>query len=169
MKEKEVEKEIEEKIEKKVEEKVEKAFEMTGKKVGYLATIFLSLTMIYFVNNVLDWDIKFFDFILDDFQDTLWIQNVSLVFTMVINAMLLIYDKKVFKSALQIIENVVSAVLVVTLLRVFPFDFKLLIDVSLINTLVKIFFSLGLVGLTIGTITDLVRIITSLAKCSKKE
>ncbi|MBN2015689.1 hypothetical protein JW766_02555 [Candidatus Dojkabacteria bacterium] len=128
-------------------------------KIGYIAAILVSILSIVFANNVLIWDIKLFDFILEDFEKCLWILNISFLATIISNMVYILFDHKIFKGVIQIVLNIISVAVILSFIRVFPFDFSKLINLSFINTCVKIAFYLGLFGTIIAIIVEAVKII----------
>jgi len=92
------------------------------RRFGYGVAVAVNVAMLWVVNNLLDWGWP--SWLTDDFEQVLPIVNVSIVATIVVNLMYIIYDAAWFKSMFQVALLVISLVVTVRLYRVFPFDFS---------------------------------------------
>ncbi len=134
----------------------------TVRKTSYTAAVVVNLVMLFVINNLLDWD--WFRFLTADFGPLLWLINVSLVATILINLVWLGYDPVWFRSLSQIGLNLISALVTVRMYQVFPFDFSTYeFDWAPIVRLVII---LAMVGLALGTITELFKLVPQRVKLS---
>ena len=123
------------------------------KRFGYSIAIALNALFLFFVNNVLEWGL--FSWLTNDFEQVIPILNFSLGLGIVLNAIYLIGDPPLLKSSTQLISNIVSLLVVVRMYRVYPFDF----GAYSFNwdLLMRIMLILGIVGTSIGIISELVK------------
>jgi len=87
---------------------------------GYIAAIIVNVVLLYVAHHLLEWHVPF---VTQEFTVALWAVDLSLIATIVGNAMLLGYDARWFKRLVQIALNVVAVAMVATLYGIFPFDF----------------------------------------------
>jgi hypothetical protein len=131
------------------------AKERAARKIAYGASVVVNLVMLFVINNLLEWD--WFRFLTTDFGPMLWLINVSLVATVLINLVWLGYDPVWFRSLSQIGLNLISAVVTIRMYQVFPFDFSAYeFNWAPVARLAII---LTMVGLALGTITELVKLV----------
>ena len=134
------------------------------RRLGYGISIGVQITLLIVVNNLVEWDIL--PFITEEFNDVVPYVNVSLVASIVVNAVYFAFDPRWFKSLSQAILNVVSLVVIVQTYRIFPFDFSgssfnwtavtrvclvslmVLVGIGVIGEVVKMFQALAASGTT---------------------
>ena len=134
------------------------------RRFGYGISIVVQVALLILVNNLVAWDIA--PFITDEFNDLVPYINVSLVASMVVNALCFAFDPRWFRSLTQAILNVITLVVIVQTYRIFPFDFSgsdfnwtaltrtglivlmVLVGVGIIGELVKMFQALSTEGST---------------------
>jgi len=92
------------------------------RRFGYLVGIAVSAGILYVVNHLLEWDIG--PFLTADFDQLLPIINASLVASIVVNTVWVLYDAMWIRSTGQIVLNLVSIAVLVLTFQVFPFDFS---------------------------------------------
>ena len=92
------------------------------RRSGYVVAIAVNVVMLYVVNNLLAWDIL--PFLTNDFGRVLWLIDISLLATIIVNLMYVAYDRSWFRSLGQIGLNLISLVVAVRMYQVFPFDFS---------------------------------------------
>ena len=90
--------------------------------LGYGISIGVQAALLFVVNNLVEWDIL--PFITEGFNDLVPYINVSLVASIVVNAVYFAFDPRWFKSFGQAILNAISLVVIVQTYRIFPFDFS---------------------------------------------
>ena len=93
-----------------------------ARRSGYVIAIAVNVVMLYVVNNLLAWNIL--PFLTDDFGRVLWLIDISLLATILVNFIYLAYDQSWFRSLGQIGLNLISLVVAVRMYQVFPFDFS---------------------------------------------
>jgi hypothetical protein len=91
-------------------------------RVGYLTTILVNVAMLVIANNLLSWG--WAPFLTQDFNQLLWILNISFLATIVVNSIYLGYEEPWFKSATQIGLSSISMAVAIRTYQVFPFDFS---------------------------------------------
>ncbi len=127
---------------------------------GYLAAILVNAVLLYVANNLLGWG--FPRFLTSDFGRVLWIINLSLVATIIVNFAYLGFDGNWFKSATQIGLNALTLTVSVRMYQVFPFDFSSYqFDYTAIARIVII---LTIVGTLAAMIVELVKLATAAAQ-----
>ena len=127
----------------------------TGRKVGYAIAIVLNGLLLYVVNNVLAWG--WFPWLTDDFEQVLPILNVSIVVTMVVYTVFLVYDPKWFKTVADIVTTSFSIAVFIRTWQVFPFDFSAY-DFNW-EAMVRVVIVLGLIGTSIAVIVNVVLLV----------
>lgn len=136
--------------------------EEKSKKSEYIAAIIFNLIFLYIFNNLLNWHIYF---ITNSFNEVLWIINLSIIVSIIGNALLLVYDPVRFRHLVKIIMNMVSFVAVYLVYDVFPFNFYN----SFYNWGFSILLILVMLGIIIGTIVEIYLLITGKPKITGKK
>lgn len=130
-----------------------------ARRSGYVVAIAVNVVMLYVVNNLLAWDLL--PFLTSDFGRVLWLIDVSLLATIMVNLIYVAYDQSWFRSLAQIGLNLISLVVAVRMYQVFPFDFSgSSFDWTQIARVVIIFTILGTV---IGAIVEGVKLVRATA------
>ena len=128
------------------------------RRLGYLVAIAVSAGIVFVLNNVLAWDIV--PFLTDDFDQLLPIINASLIASIVVNFIWILYDAAWIRSTGQIILNVISVAVLSLTLRVFPFDFSpYSFDWASVSKVVIVFL---IIVLVIATIAEIVKLVTAI-------
>ena len=126
-------------------------------KSEYFVAIIFNLIFLYIVNNLLNWHVYF---ITNAFNDVLWIINLSIIATIIGNALLLVYSPERFRHVIKIILNIFAFIAVYFVYEVFPFNFY---D-SFYNWGVNILLILAMIGIIIATIVEIYLLITGRPK-----
>jgi len=130
----------------------------TMSRFGYAIAVVVNVVLLFVVNNLLAWG--WIPFLTDDFEQLLPIVSLSLIVGAIVNAAFILYNAQWFRSIGQIVQNVFSLFVIVSTLKVFPFDFSpYRINWTTITEAVLIMLAV-LVG--IGTIAEFVKLIRSL-------
>lgn len=132
-----------------------------SKKSEYIATIIFNLIFLYIFNNLLNWHIYF---VTNSFNEVLWIVNLSIIVSIIGNALLVVYDPVRFRHLVKIIINIVSFAAVYLVYEVFPFNFYN----SFYNWGFSILLILVMIGIIIGTIVEIYLLITGKPKITGK-
>lgn len=127
-------------------------------RVGYAIAVVVNLVLLFIVNNLLAWG--WIPFLTDDFEQLLPIVSLSIVVGATANFAFIFYNPRWFRSAGQIVQNVVSLFVIVATLKVFPFDFS----PYTINweTFTRVVLILSGVAVAIGLIAEVVKLIRAL-------
>ena len=137
----------------------------TMSRIGYAIAVVGNLAILFVVNNLLAWE--WFPFLTDDFEQLLPIVNLSLIVGAIVNAALVLYNAQWFRSIGQIAQNVFGLFVIVSALKIFPFDFSpYRINWTTITRVVLIMLAI-LIG--IGTIAEFVKLIRSLGGANQSE
>ncbi|MGH8927945.1 MAG: hypothetical protein ACRDWH_06310, partial [Acidimicrobiia bacterium] len=67
-----------------------------GRLFGYMVAIAVNLGLLYVVNNLTAWDVV--SFLTDDFGRLLWLVDLSLIASILVNVAYLVYDAVWFRS-----------------------------------------------------------------------
>jgi peptidoglycan/LPS O-acetylase OafA/YrhL len=126
-------------------------------KSEYIFAIIVSLIFLYVVNNLLNWHIYF---ITNAFNEVLWIINLSIIATIIGNALLLLYSPERFRHMVKIIINIISFIAVYIVYKVFPFNFYN----SFYNWGFNILLILAMIGIAIATIVEIYLLATGKPK-----
>jgi len=127
------------------------------RRLGYLVGIAVSAGILFVVNNLLAWDIV--PFLTADFDRLLPIVNASLVASIGVNAIWILYDAAWIRSTGQIILNLTSIAVLALTLRVFPFDFS---PYSFDwESLAKVIIVFLIIALVIATIVEIVKLVSA--------
>jgi hypothetical protein len=125
-----------------------------ARRSGYVIAIAVNVVMLYVVNNLLAWNLL--PFLTDDFGRVLWLIDISLLATIMVNFVYLAYDQSWFRSLGQIGLNLISLVVAVRMYQVFPFDFSgSTFDWTQIARVVIIF---TILGTAVGAIVEAVKL-----------
>jgi len=125
---------------------------------GYAMAIAVNVAVLFVANNLLEWDL--IPFLTGDFSRVLWIIDVSLLATVVVNLAYLWYDPAWFKSGCQICLGGISMLVSIRMLQVFPFDFTgSQFDWEPVARFVMI---LGVIAVGIGIVVEVVKLVRSL-------
>lgn len=131
--------------------------EKKAKTSEFIGAIIVNIIVLYVVNNLLSWHLGF---ILPSFKDVLWILNISIGATIIANIIFLLYHPGWFRSIVQIILNILGFLVCYYLYTIFPFIFSH----ASYTIVLKILLILGMVGVIIASIVEVLRLISRLSK-----
>lgn len=150
---------VEKDICKEVEKTVQKNTKCIARKIGYVVIIVINIILLVLAHNIQDFE---WAFITDNFQDVLWAVDLSLGVTILTSMILIVYDQKTFKHSIEIIQNMFSAISMIVMFSVFPFDFTEIVDATWINTVSRygllvgvVFTGIGIMGHIFGIFKDI--------------
>lgn len=118
----------------------------------YVVAIIFNIIFLYIVNNLLNWHIYF---ITPAFNEVIWIINLSVIATIIGNALLLLYGRESFRHIIKIIMNIISFVAIYFVYEIFPFNFYN----SFFNWGLSIFLILIMIGLIIASVAEVIKLI----------
>ena len=126
----------------------------TTRRIGYGVAIAVNVALLIVVNNVLEWG--WFGWLTEDFNDVLPLINLSLAATIVANAAYFANDGPVFKGVLELVLNVISLIVVIRILQVFPFDFTAYS--STWETVARWIHIVAIIGISVALLVQMVRL-----------
>jgi len=126
-------------------------------KSEYFVAIIFNLIFLYIVNNLLNWHVYF---ITNAFNDVLWIINLSIIATIIGNALLLLYSPERFRHVIKIVLNIFAFIATYFVYEVFPFNFYN----SFYNWGINILLILAMIGIVIATIVEIYLLVTGRTK-----
>jgi len=127
--------------------------EKKDRKSEYIGAIVINLILLYIFNNLLNWRIYF---ITNTLNEILWIINLSIIATIIGNALLLLYNPEWFRHVVKIILNIFVFIAVYVLYKVFPFDF----NAPFVDWMVAIALILIMIGIAIATMVEFFLLVT---------
>ncbi len=120
---------------------------------SYLATAVISGAMLFVVNKIADWNLAF---ITDDWEKMVDIFNFSLIVTIIINIIFLLYDERRFYFLGRTILDIITIIVLYNLVTIFPLDFSA-VNINWLNIVARLAFWLGMAGSVIGIIVRSVK------------
>jgi hypothetical protein len=125
-----------------------------GRRAGYVVAAAINLVFLWVVNQLLGWGWP--SFLTPSFQDLLPYIEVSLIATAAINLIWVVHDPDWFKHLTQAGLDLIALVSAVATWRIFPFDLS-----SGWETVFRVVLVVSIVGVSIATIVELVKVGTS--------
>lgn len=126
-----------------------------GRRVGYAVAAVLNGVLLYVVDNLLAWDLL--PFLTDDFSRVLWILDLSLLASLLVNLAWTWFDPIWFKGTTRIALIAIGLAVTVRMWNVFPFDFSAYsFDWE---TVARVLLVIGGVGLSIGILVEFVDLV----------
>ncbi|HOI40112.1 MAG TPA: hypothetical protein PL168_05220 [Methanobacterium sp.] len=142
----------------KIKDFLKKIFEEKDvSKSEFIVAIIGNIIILYIVNNLLSWNLSF---ITSSFQDVLWIFNISICATIIVNLIFLAYHPGWFRSLVKIILNILSFLVCYYLYTIFPFIFSQ----AAYTIILKIILIFGMVALIIASLIEVLRLIFKVIK-----
>jgi hypothetical protein len=127
-----------------------------ARRTGYVFALLVNGAFLYAVNVWPGWDVL--PFLTDDFTQILGLVNASIVVSLVANLVYLARDTKAVKALGDIVTTGVAIAVGVRTWQVFPFDFgEATFDWELV---VRILLVVGIVGMAIAIIVNIVSLVT---------
>lgn len=142
----------------KIKDFLKKIFEEKDvSKSEFIVAVIGNIIILYIVNNLLSWNLSF---ITSSFQDVLWIFNISICATIIVNLIFLAYHPGWFRSLVKIILNILSFLVCYYLYTIFPFIFSQ----AAYTIILKIILIFGMVALIIASLIEVLRLIFKVIK-----
>lgn len=142
----------------KIKDFLKKIFEEKDvSKSEFIVAIIGNIIILYIVNNLLSWNLSF---ITSSFQDVLWIFNISICATIIVNIIFLAFHPGWFRSLVKIILNILSFLVCYYLYTIFPFIFSQ----AAYTIILKIILIFGMVALIIASLVEVLRLIFKVIK-----
>jgi hypothetical protein len=125
-----------------------------ARKVGYLVAVIVNVTIWVVVNVRPGW--RELPFLTEDFLDVLWLVNLSLVTSAVVNLAYLFYDPAWFKSVSQIGLLAIGMAASIRTWQFFPFDFSSYMFPW--DAMARVLLGLAIFGSFVAIVVELVRL-----------
>jgi hypothetical protein len=127
-----------------------------GRRFGYLIAIAINAWLLWFVNQLPDWEWP--RFLTDEFSDVLPVMTAAIVASIVVNVLFFWYDATWFKSLGNLVAAGFGFAVALRLYQVFPFDFATY--ASNWSWLARFVVIVALAGTAIGFIAESVKLVT---------
>lgn len=122
------------------------------RRFGYLVAIAVNVGLIFLINEWPGWGSV--PFLTEDTETVIPLLNAALVISIVANAIYVIADPRWLRALGDAVTATVSFIVILVVLRVFPFDFSTYsFDWAM---LVQVMLGVGLIGCLVGVIASLV-------------
>jgi len=125
-----------------------------ARKIGYLVAVLVNGIMLVMVNAYPGW--RVLPFLSEDFVSILWLVNLSLVASVMLNLGYLAYDPAWFRSVGQIGVSAIGLVAAVRMWQVFPFDFSTYPFTW--TAVIQLLLALAIFGSAVAIVVELVRL-----------
>jgi hypothetical protein len=130
--------------------------EKKGKPISeFVFDIVANLIIFYIVNNLLTWNVPY---LTSEWTAVLWILNISIIYNLAVDIVMLLFYKGWLRAALKLIGNVISILVMLTFWFIYPLDFSSLSFGNTLDLIVRILIILGIVGTAIGAIVEFFKI-----------
>lgn len=130
------------------------------RRSGYVVALVVNAAMVFVVLNLLDWGVL--PFLTEEFTLLVPLIVLSLVASIVANALYLFYDPPWFKTLCQVGLSVISLVVAIRMFQVFPFDFTGYGEAW--TGVTRIIVVVAMAGSAISILTESVRLLSRLAR-----
>ena len=130
----------------------------SARRVGYVISIAINVTMLIVVQNLLTWG--WLPFLTAEFAEVVpWI-SLSLIASIVVSVVYQLDDSQIIRAAGQIGINLISIWVTYTILTVFPFDFSA--DEFDWEVVARVALVFAIVGAGIGALVEAIKLASSL-------
>ena len=126
-----------------------------GRRAGYVIAVLVNAVLLWLINVSPGW--QTLSWITDRFADVVWVINLSLIASIVANAIYVAYDPPRFRAACQIVISLIGLGASVLLLQVFPFDFSAYTLPW--ATVARVVLVIAIVGSAISVLVEVVRLV----------
>ncbi|NMM24157.1 MAG: hypothetical protein HHJ11_11775 [Phycicoccus sp.] len=126
---------------------------LVARKVGYSVAVIVNVIMLILVNATPGW--RVLPFLTEDFVSLLWLVNLSILASIMVNVAHLAYDAAWFKSVGQIGLTAIGLVAAIRTWQVFPFDFS---PYGPWETVTRLMLAIAIFGSVVGIVAELVRL-----------
>ncbi len=130
------------------------------KQIEYAVSVIVNAALLVIFNNLLSWGVL--PWLTSAFRDALWIINSSLIATIVANVVFFFFSPDWFLALLRFVLNVIGLVVVVTLLRVFPFNFSAYAANWTLGA--RIILIGAIVAISLGIIVELLKFVSAVLR-----
>jgi hypothetical protein len=129
-----------------------------GRRAGYVVAAVLNGVLLWLIHVWPGWDAV--PFLTADFEIVLWLVDLSLVVTIVLNLVYLVRDPRWLTAAGAVVTTAIGLAAVIRMMQVFPFDFG---DSDVWPVVFRLLLWVALVGSIIGIVANLVTMVRAIA------
>jgi hypothetical protein len=133
---------------------VEKRPSVASRRTGYVAGAVINAVLLWLLHVWPGWDAV--PFLTADFEQVLWLVDLSLVVTIALNLLYLIRDPRWLTAAGAVVTTAIGLAAAVRMLQVFPFDFG---GSDFWPVVFRVLLWVAVVGSVIGIIANLVTVV----------
>ena len=129
-----------------------------SRRAGYVVAAVLNGVLLWLIHVWPGWDAV--PFLTSDFQTVLWLVDLSLVVTIVLNLVYLVRDPRWLTAAGAVVTTAIGLAAVIRMMQVFPFDFG---DSDVWPVVFRVLLWVALVGSIIAIVANLVTMVRAVA------
>ena len=129
-----------------------------GRRAGYVVAAVLNGVLLWLIHVWPGWDAV--PFLTADFEIVLWLVDLSLVVTIVLNLVYLVRDPRWLTAAGAVVTTAIGLAAVIRMMQIFPFDFG---DSDVWPVVFRLLLWVALVGSIIGIVANLVTMVRAIA------
>ena len=129
-----------------------------SRRAGYVVAAVLNGVLLWLIHVWPGWDAV--PFLTSDFQTVLWLVDLSLVVTILLNLVYLVRDPRWLTAAGAVVTTAIGLAAVIRMVQVFPFDFG---DSDVWPVVFRVLLWVALVGSIIGIVANLVTMVRAVA------
>lgn len=137
------------------------AYKSKKRMAKYIASITSNIIFFFIINLYPLWITKTNGVVTNNWISVLWAMDLAIITLVVGYVVLLAYSPKWLRALVEFFIAVTALVSTVVFLIVFPIDFSALVGMWL-NTLLKVFLIIGIVGTSIGALVSLVKFVRAM-------
>ena len=120
--------------------------------IAHLIVVIILILLMYVFNNLIKWQAQF---ITPDWSKILPILNISLGFNVLAHLIFILYDGKIFQSAVHIIRDIFSIAVMYWLFTIYPFKFEFFFGQAWLNPGFKIILVFAIGGTILAILNRL--------------
>ena len=129
-----------------------------SRRAGYVVAAVLNGVLLWLIHVWPGWDAV--PFLNSDFQTVLWLVDLSLVVTILLNLVYLVRDPRWLTAAGAVVTASIGLAAVIRMMQVFPFDFG---ESDVWPVVFRVLLWVALVGSIIGIVANLVTMVRAVA------
>jgi hypothetical protein len=130
---------------------------LAGRRAGYVVAAVINGVLLWFIHVWPGWDAV--PFLTADFEIVLWLVDLSLVVTIVLNLVYLVRDPRWLTAAGAVVTASIGLAAVIRMMQVFPFDFG---ESDVWPVVFRVLLWVALVGSIIGIVANLVTMVRAI-------
>ncbi len=138
-------------------------FKAENKRRSYIGSIVSNIVVFFIINLFPLWLPKTHGVVTNAWINALWAMDLNIIINVCGSIVLIAYSPRWFKALIEFLITGTALISVSIFLVVFPLDFSIIVGPWL-NTLVRVFLIVGIVGASIGTFVWLVRFLKAVSE-----